>query len=93
MISKLKAISGKTYSFHVGKDYGYICTSCLSSCVTISDTFDLWMNQSGFDTFSLVVNFIHDAWVFKHVIIRIFETPNFASVTLAKIVKPLFVKF
>jgi hypothetical protein len=51
------------------------------------------MNQSGFDTFSLVVNFIHDAWVFKHVIIRIFETPNFASVTLAKIVKPLFVKF
>ncbi len=44
----------------------------LSTCATTSVTFDLWMGQSGFDTFVLVVNFIDDAWVFKHVIIGFF---------------------
>jgi hypothetical protein len=40
----------------------------ISICVIISDTFDLWMNQSGFNNFSLVVNFIDDAWVPKHIV-------------------------
>jgi len=65
----------------------------LFSCVTTSVTFDLWMSQSGFDIFSLVVNFIDDAWVPKHVNVGLFETPNIANVILAKIVKPLLAKF
>jgi hypothetical protein len=68
-----------------------LCT--LSSCVTTIVTFDLWMNQSGFDTFALVMNFIDDGWVPKHVTVSFFEAPNITSVTLAKIIKPLFAKF
>jgi hypothetical protein len=44
----------------------------LSNCATANVTFDLWMGQSRFDTFVLVVNFIDDAWVFKHVTIGFF---------------------
>jgi hypothetical protein len=44
----------------------------LSNCATTSATFDLWMGQSGFDTFALVVNFIDDAWVLKHIIVGFF---------------------
>lgn len=44
----------------------------LFSCVTTSVTFDLWMSQSGFDIFALVMNFIGDAWVPKHVNVGIF---------------------
>ncbi len=51
----------------------------LFSCVTTSVTFDLWMSQSGFDIFSLVVNFIDDAWVPKHVNVGLFEAPNIAK--------------
>jgi hypothetical protein len=29
----------------------------------MSLNFDLWMNQTRFDIFALVVNFIDDAWV------------------------------
>jgi hypothetical protein len=65
----------------------------LSSCVTISVTFDLWMSQNGFDTFALVMNFIDDRWVPKHVTVSLFETPNITSVILAKFVKPLLAKF
>jgi hypothetical protein len=65
----------------------------LFSCVTTGVNFDLWMNWSGFDTFALVVNFIDDGWVPKHVTINIFEAPNITNATLEKIVKPLFAKF
>jgi hypothetical protein len=65
----------------------------LSSCVTISVTFDLWMSQSGFDTFALAMNFVDDGWVPKHVTISLFEAPNITNVTLAKLVKPLLAKF
>jgi hypothetical protein len=51
------------------------------------------MGQSGFDTFALVMNFIDDAWVLKHVIVGFFEAPNTVGATLAKIVKPLLAKF
>jgi hypothetical protein len=63
------------------------------SWVTTSVTFDLWKNQIGFDIFALVMNFIDDAWVPKHVNVGLFETPNIANVVLAKIVKPLLAKF
>jgi hypothetical protein len=89
----LQVISGKTYSFHATEDYGYICTSSLSNYATTNVTFDLWMNRSGFNTFALVVNFVDDAWVLKHVNVSLFETPNITSVALVKIIKPLLAKF
>ncbi len=61
--------------------------------VTTSVTFDLWMGQSGFDNFALVMNFIDNAWVFKHVTISFFETPNTIGATVAKKFKPLLAKF
>jgi hypothetical protein len=65
----------------------------LFCCVTTNVTFDLWMNQSGFDIFALVMNFIGDAWVPKHVNVGIFEAPNIANVILVEFVKPLLAKF
>jgi hypothetical protein len=65
----------------------------LFSCVTTSVTFDLWMSQSGFDIFALVMNFFDDAWVPKHVNFGLFEAPNIADVVLVEIVKPLLAKF
>lgn len=56
--------------------------------VTTSVTFDLWMGQSGFDNFALVMNFIDNAWVFKHVTISFFETPNTIGATVAKNLNP-----
>ncbi len=48
----------------------------LSNCAIANVTFDLWMGQSRFDTFALVVNFIDDAWVSKHVTIGFFKHPT-----------------
>ncbi len=65
----------------------------LFNCATTIVNFDLWIGKSGFDTFALVVNFIDDAWVSKHVTIGFFKTPNIVHAILAKIVKPLLAKF
>lgn len=62
-------------------------------CFIISDTFDLWMNQSGFNIFALVVNFIDDAWVPKHISVFLFKIPYTTCVTLVKIVKPFLAQF
>jgi hypothetical protein len=35
----------------------------LNDCITITTSFDLWMSQIGFNTFALVVNFIHKEWL------------------------------
>ncbi len=62
----------------------------LFACATTNVIFDLWMSWNGFDTFALVINFINGAsWVFKHIIVGLFETPNIIGVVLAKIVKPI----
>jgi len=68
----------------------YVLRPTLFACATTNVVFDLWMNLNGFDTFALVINFINDAsWVFKHIIVGLFETPNIIGVVLAKIVKPI----
>jgi hypothetical protein len=51
------------------------------------------MNQSGFNIFALVANFIDDAWVPKHMIVFLFKTPYTTCVTLVKIVKPFLAQF
>jgi hypothetical protein len=51
------------------------------------------MFRARFDTFSLVVNFLDEGWVLRHVIVGLFETFNIVGGTLTKIVKPLFIEF
>jgi hypothetical protein len=65
----------------------------IASCATTSITFDLWMSRVGFDTFTLVVNFINDCWEPRHVIVGLFEAHDTSGVALAKIVKPLLDEF
>jgi hypothetical protein len=45
------------------------------------------------NTFALVVNFIDESWMPKHVIVGLFDAPNITKTTLAKLVKPLFAQF
>ncbi len=65
----------------------------IAICSSMSITFDLGMFHVGIDTFALVVNFINDFWVFRHVTIKLFEELNISSITLAKLMKPLLRKF
>ena len=65
----------------------------ISSCQTASITFDLWMFRTGWDTFALVVNFIDDCWVPRHVTVGLFEAQDTSGASLAEIVKPLLDEF
>jgi hypothetical protein len=56
---------------------------------SLSIIFDLWMFHGIFDTFTLVLNFINEYWVFHHVTISLFEVPNTYNIALSKIMKPL----
>ena len=65
----------------------------ISSCQTASITFDLWMSRTGWHTFALVVNFIDDCWVPRHVTVGLFEAQDTSGASLAEIVKPLLNEF
>jgi hypothetical protein len=41
------------------------------------------------NTFVLVVNFVDEGWMPKHVIVGLFNAPNITKTILAKLVKPL----
>jgi hypothetical protein len=55
----------------------------LVEATTIIAMFDLWMSHGGFDTFSLVVNYINRQWISCHVIVRIFEIYEIVGVSMA----------
>jgi len=49
------------------------------------------MNRTRIHTFSLIINFIDDVWVPKHVTTGLFEAFNNTTwATLVKIMKPFF---
>jgi len=50
---------------------------------SVTTTFDLWMNKSAFDIFSLVINFLTLDWEPKHVTIGLFEAKNTTKINLA----------
>ncbi len=58
------------------KTMKYYVLFALRRCTTTSVTFDLWMNETRFDTSVLVVNFIDYAWVPINATFGVFETPN-----------------
>jgi hypothetical protein len=47
-------------------------------------SFDLWVFHAGFDTSTIVVNFINTYWELCHVTLGIFEVHNISSVAMAK---------
>ena len=57
----------------------------LMSCVSVSVTFDLWMSWCRFDTFYLVVHFVNDEWVSRHVMVGIFKVADTCGVALAEV--------
>jgi hypothetical protein len=65
----------------------------LQEATTVSVTFDLWMSRAGFDTFTMVVNFIDKEWMPRHVTIGLFEAIATSGTALTAIVKPLLQKF
>ncbi len=65
----------------------------IGQCATVTTIFDLWMSRLGYDTFTLVINFIHQSLVPCHIIVGLFETPNTSNATLAKQMKIILAKF
>lgn len=65
----------------------------LTTCVTISITFDLWMSKTSFDTFAMVINFVDNNWVSRHITIGLLKTPNTFGVFFSKIGKTFLVQF
>lgn len=45
----------------------------IASCATTTIIFDLWVSRCGHDAFCMVVNFIDDSWMPRHVIVGLFE--------------------
>lgn len=65
----------------------------LDTCDTASITFDLWMSRVGFDTFTLVVNFISRDWKPCHVTIGLFEAMDTRGDSLAQQMNPILEEF
>jgi len=68
----------------------YYALPTLVNYTIVNVIFDLWMNRTRIDTFSLVINFIDDVWVPGHVTIGLFEAFNSTRATFVKIMKPFF---
>jgi hypothetical protein len=77
----------------LAKTMEYYALPTLVNYTIVNVTFDLWMNRTRIDTFSLVINFIDDVWVPRHVTIGLFEAFNITRATFVKIVKPFLVEF
>ncbi len=56
----------------------------LANCITYTTTFDLWMSQSGNDTFALVISFINALWQPCHVTIGLFTIERTMGTTTAE---------
>jgi hypothetical protein len=71
----------------------YYALPTLVNYTIVNVIFDLWMNRTRIDIFSLVINFIDDVWVPRHVTIGLFEAFNSTRATFVKIVKLFLVEF
>jgi len=45
-------------------------------------SFNLWMPRGNVDVFVLVINFLHEAWVFMHVIVGLFDVNEMIGISL-----------
>jgi hypothetical protein len=61
--------------------------------VSITTTFDLWMNKGALDAFALVINFLTLDWESKHVIISLFEAKGITRINLVSQLQALFEEY
>jgi len=45
-------------------------------------SFNLWMLRRNVDMFVLVINFLHEAWVFMHVIVGLFDVNEMIGISM-----------
>jgi len=45
-------------------------------------SFNLWMPRGNVDMFVLVINFLHEAWVFMHVIVGLFDVNEMIGISM-----------
>jgi hypothetical protein len=70
----------------------YVLLALVEVIIVIA-TFDLWMSCEGFDTFALVVNYIHSKWEPCHITIGIFEVHETSIVAMVLRLKDLLTHF
>ncbi len=56
----------------------------LAKCVYTITSFDLWISKMALDVFALVVNFLGEDWMLKHIIIGLFEAFKTSRQTLTR---------
>jgi len=41
--------------------------------IVFTKVFDPYMSKDGMDLYTLVINYLNEVWIFRHVIVRLFE--------------------
>jgi putative flippase GtrA len=62
----------------MGKENKHVL-SILVDCVFIITNFDLWMSKGAHNVFALVMNFLKEDWVTKHITIGLFNFSEISS--------------
>jgi hypothetical protein len=55
----------------------------INVAISITTTFDLWMNKGALNIFSLVINFLTLDWEPKYILIGLFEARGTTRINLA----------
>ncbi len=53
-------------------------------CAIVMIILDLWMLRFGYATFSLVINFVNQNWMYSHIIVGLFETLKVSNANYCK---------
>ncbi len=77
----------------INKTMEHHALHALIKVILMTTTFDLWMSHEGFDTFALVVNYIHNKWELCHITINIFKVQETLGTTMVLQLKDLFAHF
>jgi len=56
----------------------------LTKCVFTLANYDLWVSKMAHDVFALIVNFLKENWMLKHITIKLFETFETVGQTLIR---------
>jgi hypothetical protein len=66
---------------------------CINATISITTTFDFWMNKGALDNFTLVINFLTLNWEPKHVTIGLFEAKGITRINLVNQLQVLFEEY
>jgi hypothetical protein len=65
----------------------------LVNCISATCTFDLWMSKGAHDVFAIVVNFLSNNFLAKHIITELFEVFDTSDVAMVPRLQQLLHKF